>query len=256
LSTASVIKFQNTRACGRTLFTKEGKELKSAKRARSWANGLKGRDKNRQERRERVIAASATNENNDYDIIQEVLNGNVNAFEALVKKYEKMIYNLAITKTGNRENAQDLTQECFLRAYKMLRTYRTDAAFSTWIHKICQNLIYDFYRANKNRKTEEVPLYIGDGSDDYKEREIPDSSKEPSAIVLREEKIQKIRRLIQSLPDDLRDIIIMRDINDMSYNHIADVLNIEIGTVKSRISRAREKLKKYILENFEDGELF
>ena len=171
-------------------------------------------------------------------------------------KYERMIYNLAITKTGNHENAQDLTQECFLRAYKMLRSYRVDAAFSTWIHKICQNLIYDFYRANKNRKTEEVPLYISDGSDDFKEREIPDISNEPSAIVLREEKIQKIRRLIQSLPNDLRDIIIMRDLNDMSYNDIAEVLDIEIGTVKSRISRAREKLKKYILENFEDGELF
>jgi RNA polymerase sigma-70 factor (ECF subfamily) len=193
----------------------------------------------------------------DYEIIQEVLNGNVNAFEGLVKKYEKMIYSLALSKLGNnRENAQDLTQECFLRAYKMLHSYRVDAAFSTWIYRICQNLIYDFYRANKNKRTAEVSLYIQDDGDEAAEREIADSSGEPSEIILREEKIRKIRELIQSLPDDLRDIIIMRDINNLSYGEIAESLDIEIGTVKSRLSRAREKLKKYILENNKDGELF
>jgi RNA polymerase sigma-70 factor (ECF subfamily) len=167
-----------------------------------------------------------------------------------------MIYNLALSKLGNRENAQDLTQECFLRAYKMLRTYRTDAAFSTWIYRICQNLIYDFYRANKNRKNAEVPLYIQtDNGEEVREREIPDNANEPSEIIIREEKIKTIRELIKSLPDDLRDIIIMRDINNLSYNEIAESLDIEIGTVKSRISRAREKLKKYILEKYKSGEL-
>ena len=172
-----------------------------------------------------------------------------------MKKYEKMIYNLAMAKLGNRENAQDLTQECFLRAYKMLRSYRTDAAFSTWIYRICQNLIIDFYRANKNKRNAEVSLYIQDDGEELKEREIADMSSEPSEIVIREEKIKKIRELINSLPDDLRDIIIMRDINDLSYGEIAESLDIEIGTVKSRISRAREKLKKYILESDKNGEL-
>ena len=194
-------------------------------------------------------------ENKDFEIIQEVLNGNVNAFENLVKKYEKMIYNLALSKLKNRENAQDLTQECFLRAYKMLRSYRTDAAFSTWLYRICQNLIYDFYRVNKNKKNSEVPLYIQDDGEEYKEREIADISGGPPEIILREEKIKKIRELIESLPDDLRDIIIMRDLNDLSYQEIAESLDIEIGTVKSRISRAREKLKKHILEISKSGEL-
>lgn len=189
------------------------------------------------------------------EIIQEVLNGNVNAFEALVKKYEKMIYNLAFTKLGNHENAQDLTQECFLRAYKMLRSYRTDAAFSTWIYRICQNLIYDFYRANKNKRNAEVSLYLQNDGEELKEREIADISSEPLEIILRNEKIEKIRELIKSLPDDLRDIIIMRDINNLSYNEIAESLDIEIGTVKSRISRAREKLKQYMIESYKSGEL-
>lgn len=184
-----------------------------------------------------------------------MLNGNVNAFETLVKKYEKMIYNLAFTKLVNHENAQDLTQECFLRAYKMLRSYRTDAAFSTWIYRICQNLIYDFYRANKNKRNAEVSLYLQNDGEELKEREIADISSEPSEIILRNEKIKKIRELIKSLPDDLRDIIIMRDINNLSYNEIAESLDIEIGTVKSRISRAREKLKQYMIESYKSGEL-
>ena len=184
------------------------------------------------------------------------MNGNVNAFENLVRKYEKMLYNLALSKIGSRENAEDLVQECFLRAYKMLRSYRVDAAFSTWIYRICQNLIYDFYRTNKNKRSAEVSLYIQNDGEELKERSIADSSGEPSEIILREEKIEKIRELIRSLPDDLRDIIIMRDINNLSYNEIADSLEIEIGTVKSRISRAREKLKKYILESSENRELF
>ena len=198
---------------------------------------------------------SFISENKDFEIIQEVLDGNVNAFEKLVKKYEKMIYNLALSKLGNRENAEDLTQECFLRAYRMLRSYRVDAAFSTWIYRICQNLIYDFYRANKNKRAAEISLYVQD-DDALREREIADSSNEPSEIILRDEKINKIRELIKSLPDDLRDIIIMRDINNLSYGEIAESLDIEIGTVKSRISRAREKLKKYILESNKNGELF
>ena len=177
----------------------------------------------------------------------------MNAFEELVKKYEKMIYNLALSKLGNRENAQDLAQECFLRAYKMLRTYRTDAAFSTWLYRICQNLVYDFFRANKNRKGAEVSLYVQDADGEHREREIADISAGPLDIVVREEQIREIRELIGSLPEDLRDIIIMRDINNLSYREIAESLDIEIGTVKSRISRARERLKKYILEK--SGEL-
>jgi len=137
----------------------------------------------------------------------------------------------------------------------MLRSYRTDAAFSTWIYRICQNLISDFFRINKNKKSTEVSLYIQDNNDEYKEREIADISSEPSEIIMRGEKIKKIRELIESLPDDLRDIIIMRDLNDLSYAEIAESLDIEIGTVKSRISRAREKLKQYILESSKSGEL-
>ena len=186
------------------------------------------------------------------------MNGDVNAFGALVEKYEKMIYNLALNKVGSREDAQDITQECFLRAYKTLRGYRADAAFSTWIYTIAKNLIHDFYRANKNKKTAEIPLSVKSDEGEFTELEIADNSSDPSELFLRNEKIKKIREIIKSLPDDMRDILIMRDINNMSYAEISECLDTEIGTVKSRLNRAREKLKKYILETSlvnEKGEL-
>jgi len=193
----------------------------------------------------------------DAEIIAMVLSGDVNAFEMIVKRYEKMIYNLALTKTQNRENAQDLSQECFLRAYKMLRSYRTDSAFSTWIYRICQNLISDFYRKNKKMKT--VSLSISDdgyGDDEIKEKDIADYDSEPSEQIIREEKIKKIREIINSLPEDLKEMIVLRDLQNLSYTEISEMLGVEIGTVKSRLNRAREKLKNNILKNNKNGELF
>ena len=174
-----------------------------------------------------------------------------------------MLFSLAVSKMRNKENAQDIVQECFLRAYKMLRSYRTDSAFSTSIYRICQNLIYDFYRKNKKTQTVSVSISASAslsagsaGSDEIKERDIADISQEPSELIIRKEKIAKIRELIESLPDDLRDIIILRDLNNISYAEISEMLGIEQGTVKSRLNRAREKLKSYIIKNNENGELF
>ena len=194
---------------------------------------------------------------NDAEIIAQVLSGDVDSFEIIVKKYEKMIYNLAMTKTQNRENAQDISQECFLRAYKMLRSYRTESAFSTWIYRICQNLISDFYRKSKKIKTVSLSVTDLSGNDDEsKERDIEDTESEPSEQIIRTEKIEKIREIINSLPNDLREIIILRDLNNISYSQISEMLDIEMGTVKSRLNRAREKLKEYIIKNNKDGELF
>ena len=191
----------------------------------------------------------------DAEIIEKVLSGDVDLFEIIVKKYERMVYNLAMVKLQNKENAQDIAQECFLRAYKMLRSYRTDSAFSTWIYRICQNLIYDFYRKNKNIKT--VSLSVSDnGESEIKEKDIADTESEPSEQIIRAEKIEKVREIINSLPEDLRDIIILRDLKNISYAQISEMLNVELGTVKSRLSRAREKLKEYIIKNNKDGELF
>ena len=194
----------------------------------------------------------------DAEIIERILNGNVNSFEIIVKKYEKMIYNLAVTKTQNRETAQDISQECFLRAYKMLRSYRTDSAFSTWIYRICQNLIIDFYRKDKKIKTVSLTPMTSMDDGDIKEKDIDieDTESEPSEQIIRAEKIKKIREIINLLPDDLREMIVLRDLQNFNYAQISEMTGIEIGTVKSRLNRARGKLKDYITENNKNGELF
>jgi RNA polymerase sigma-70 factor (ECF subfamily) len=190
----------------------------------------------------------------DAEIIEKVLSGDVNSFELLVVRYEKMIYNLALTKLRHRETAQDISQECFFRAYKMLRSYKAESAFSTWIYRICQNLIADHYR--KHKKTNAVSLsFIGEDGE-FKESDIPSPESDPAEEVIRDEKIKKIRNIIDSLPEDLREIIILRDFEDLSYANIAEILDVEIGTVKSRLFRARERLKDYIIKNNADGELF
>jgi RNA polymerase sigma-70 factor (ECF subfamily) len=160
-----------------------------------------------------------------------------------------------MSKTGSRENAQDISQECFLRAYKMLAGYRTDSAFSTWIYRICQNLIFDFYRKEKKIKT--VSLSATDSyGEEAPDLDLPDYESDPAEQLTRTEKIQKIREIINSLPDDLREIIVQRDLNNLSYAQISEMLSLEIGTVKSRLNRAREKLKNYIIKNNKNGELF
>ena len=201
------------------------------------------------------MTGAVQNEVSDAEIIGRVLAGDANSFEFIVKKYEKMIYNLAMSKTNNRENAQDISQECFLRAYKMLASYRTDSAFSTWIYRICQNLIFDFYRKEKKIKT--ISLSATDQyGEEIPDRELQDFDSDPSDRLVRAEKIEKIREIINSLPEDLREIIVLRDLNNTSYAHISEMLGLEIGTVKSRLNRAREKLKNYILKNNKNGELF
>ncbi|MCL2159601.1 MAG: sigma-70 family RNA polymerase sigma factor [Oscillospiraceae bacterium] len=191
----------------------------------------------------------------DAKIIGRVLAGDANCFEAIVEKYEKMIYNLALSKTQNRESAQDISQECFLRAYKMLASYRTEGAFSTWIYRICQNLIYDYYRKSKKIQTVSLSNFDEYGESPH-EKELEDLEGDPSEKLVRSEKIQKVRELIDSLPDDLREIIILRDLNDISYAQISEMLGIEEGTVKSRLHRAREKLKSHVLKYFSKDELF
>jgi RNA polymerase sigma-70 factor (ECF subfamily) len=137
----------------------------------------------------------------------------------------------------------------------MLRSYRTDSAFSTWIYRICQNLIADFYRKSKKTQTVSLSVQEADSGGEPRETDIEDESGEPSELLIREERIKEIRRIINSLPDDLRDIIVLRDLKSLSYAQISDMLGIEIGTVKSRLNRAREKLREYILKNSRDGEL-
>ena len=181
----------------------------------------------------------------DAEAIRRTLAGETDAFAALVARYERMVYNLAYSRTGSREDALDASQECFLRAWRALPSFRLDSSFPTWLYRICLNHVLDGYRKKKRRG--------GETDLDQAQAVAADSRYDPQEAVAADERAEAVRRAIRQLPEDHRTIIVMRDMEDMTYAQIGEALGLGEGTVKSRLNRARASLRK-LLEN--DGELF
>ncbi len=180
-------------------------------------------------------------------VIQDVLDGDVNAFEAIVREYEKSVFNLALRMSGNREDALDISQDSFLKVYNSLHSFRGESKFSVWLYRIVSNTCLDFLRERKRRA--EVPLVRGDDEGEAEQTEIPDESLAPEALLERKLTREALRRGLESLPEDQRKILLLREIQGFSYEEIADILSLESGTVKSRIFRARKKLCEFLLED-------
>lgn len=181
------------------------------------------------------------------DVIQAVLDGDVNAYEALVKEYEKNVYNLALRMTGNSEDAYDMSQEAFIKAYNSLGAFRGESKFSVWLYRIVSNVCLDFLRS-KNRKPT-VSLSVENDDGDEVELDIADESNSPELVLERGLTRDAVRRGLAALPDDHREILLLREIQGLSYDEIAEVLGLEAGTVKSRIFRARKKLCSFLLKD-------
>ncbi len=185
----------------------------------------------------------------DRDVVRQAVKGNREAFDILVEKYYKKIYNLAYRFVGDAEEANDLAQEIFTAAYQNLKKFRGDAKFSTWLFQIATNRGKNRFKYLKRRG-----YFAGRGqqeSDDERDssqRAIPDYSTNPETL-LAGKQIQKIvQDAIDDLDPDHKEIVILRDIEGFSYDEIAQMLNLPEGTTKSRLHRARmvvkEKLKK------------
>ena len=176
--------------------------------------------------------------------IQAVLNGDANAFEVIVRAYEKNVYNIALRMTSDREDALDISQEAFLKAYHSLHTYRGEGSFSVWLYRIVSNTCLDFMRSRSRRN--EVSLSVEDESGETAEMEIRDDSLSPERLYERKLTRESLRKGLMRLPEDQRKILLLREIQGLSYEEIARVLSIEGGTVKSRTYRARRKLCEYL----------
>ena len=179
-------------------------------------------------------------------IIREVQNGDVNAFEGIVREYEKSVYNIALRMTGDREDALDVSQEAFLKAYHALPLFRGESKFSVWLYRIVSNACLDFLRERKRRA--EVSLSVGDEEDETAEMEIRDESLSPETLFERKLTREALQRGLLSLPEDQRKILLLREIQGFSYEEIGRILSLESGTVKSRIFRARRKLCEFLAE--------
>jgi len=180
-------------------------------------------------------------------IIEKVLAGDNNAFGGLVERYQTRVYNLALRMCGNQDDAFDLAQEAFFRAWRGLSGFQFESAFSTWLFRLTANVCLDWIRAKKRRPT--VSLTTVDDEDEEAQLELPDPAKGPEALLLAAEDRAAVARAMNQLPVEYRQILTMRAINDLSYTEIAEILQIKEGTVKSRLSRARLALRNILLQN-------
>ncbi|UCC44130.1 MAG: sigma-70 family RNA polymerase sigma factor [Candidatus Zixiibacteriota bacterium] len=174
--------------------------------------------------------------------ISEALAGDQRAFEFLVKKHKSSVFHIVNRIVRNEDASNDLVQETFMKAFASLASYRSEYRFSTWLYKIAANSSIDFLRKRRIQALSlDRPLETKDGEVDF---EVADNSYNPEKDLERKERRFTIEEAIDSLPIKYRQVIVYRHKDDKSYDEIADLLDIPVGTVKARIFRARELLKK------------
>lgn len=175
-------------------------------------------------------------------LVARARNGDVAAFERLIAAYEKKVFNLAYRLCGDREDAADLAQEALVRVYRALGSFREKAQFSTWLYRIVVNVCLDFRRSRGRRQVLSLDAPL-DGDDGQMPRQTEAGGPDPAAEVERRELHRQVHRAIMQLNSEHRTVLVMRDIQDLSYEEIAAVLGVALGTVKSRLNRARHALK-------------
>ena len=157
--------------------------------------------------------------------------GDQDAFAELVTAHQDRIYTLCLRMTGDREDAQDAAQEAFLNAWRGLASFQGDSSFSTWLYRLASNACIDLLRKRKRRQERENFCSLDDEEAGWLEPR------------------QALERELRALPDHQREILVMREVSGLSYQEIGELLSLDLGTVKSRLARARLALKKRLQEN-------
>lgn len=179
-------------------------------------------------------------------LLKKAAAGSAEAFEQLVLTYQTPIYNLCLRMTGNPEDAADMTQESFLKAWRSLEGFHFESAFSTWLYRLASNTCLDFLRSVKRRKQFSLTMEDADGETQL--LDLPDPAPTPEASLLSAEESFLLAAAMRQLDPEQQRILTLRVVNDLSYTEIAAVLDIKEGTVKSRLARARENLRKKLLQ--------
>jgi RNA polymerase sigma-70 factor (ECF subfamily) len=180
------------------------------------------------------------------DFVEQLRAGHADAFDTLVSRYSGDLYALLFRITQNADEAGDLTQETFLRALKAIRGFRGDSELKTWLFRIAINESRNRHRWWKRRfrdKTVSLDDTVGD-TDIRLSETLANDAEDPESTLLRREHQKALEGALASLPEAFREVIVLCDIEGQSYQQIADVLSINIGTVKSRIARGREELRR------------
>lgn len=186
-------------------------------------------------------------------LVRRCLAGDAVAWEEIVQKYNRRIYNICYRFAGSGEDAQDLTQEVFIKMYRTLKTYDVErGAFMTWVTTITRNLLVDHFRKSKqDRVTDSMDTVPSEHEDAMPlSEQIPDKAAPPDAHVQSRETGETVHRALQKLSPELREAVILRDLQDMDYREIAAVLKVPEGTVKSRINRGRAELARLLQRTY------
>lgn len=184
-------------------------------------------------------------------LIKESQQGNMNSFEQLILRYQDQAYRTAYGMLGNSEDAKDATQEAFIKIYKSLKNFKLQSNFSTWMYRIVHNTCLDMIRKRKRRQ--EIPMETKRKSND-EGYEIPleDTADGPEELLDYQFVKGEVKRGILELPNEYQGVIILRDIEGLSYERIAKVLEISEGTVKSRLNRGRKQLRQRLTNLLQD----
>lgn len=183
-------------------------------------------------------------------LLKKAQNGDIASFEMLIEKYQLKAYNIAFRLMGNEEDAKDALQEALLKAYKSLNKFRGDSQFYTWLYRIVHNACHDaLKKRNRSKNVTSLTNYLN--KEDGETRDIEDESVKIDEIIENKEKGKEILIALGKLSDAHKDILVLRDVQGFSYDEIATMLECTEGTVKSRLSRARIKLKDILIQEME-----
>lgn len=175
-------------------------------------------------------------------LIRQAANGDRDAFARLLERYQKQVYHQALRMVGSPEDAADMTQEAFFKAWQGLPGFQGESSLSTWLYRLTNNVCIDFLRREKKRRGD---LSL-DSSDNAAAIPLTDSSPSPQAALEHKELRQAIEAGLAQLSDEHRQVLVLREISGLSYEEIGSLLDLSPGTVKSRIARARLSLAKFL----------
>ena len=176
-------------------------------------------------------------------LIERCKRGDVAAFNDLVRKYEKQVYNFAYRLTGNYDDANDVAQDAFLRVFNAIGTFRGDSSFSTWLFRITTNVFLDERKKAKAHPQTSLDEYLELGESSVA-RQIEDPAPTPEAVLEESERALILSKAVSDLPEYQRAMVTLYHSQQKSYEEIAEIMDLPIGTVKSRLNRARLALKE------------
>lgn len=184
----------------------------------------------------------------DIELVKQTLQGNEAGFEKLVYTYQDKVYTLCYRYSGNEEDANDLAQEAFIKAYRSLGSFKGNSRFSTWLYRVTTNVCLDEMRRKKRLiQTQSLDQPVT-GADGEMSRIVVDESQSVDVLYEAQEQADYIQSLLNELKPEHRMVLLLKDIMELSYDEISKVLNIPSGTIKSRLSRARDLLRRKLLD--------